>query len=173
MGQFFALGANPIMGMLNYANIWFAATLFSGLVFRGVDVIWPIRVLYYILPFKYLFGGIAWAIYKDAEYSGAEPCPVGMDCGGRTFYCPGDVTGGLQCWGRTGLEILSSGSYLYEVVSPTDYYLFYLSMLLAQAAVYKTLQFVVLYAKSMANQRAKPPQVARASDSKQGSRKSP
>jgi hypothetical protein len=156
------------MGMLNYANIWFAAALFCGLVFRGVDVIWPIHVLYYILPFKYLFGGVAWAIFKDAEYSGTEPCPNDFDCGGRDFYCPDDVTGGLQCWGRTGLEVLRSSSVLYEVVSPTNYYFFYLAMLLCQACIYKVLQFALLYTKSMANQRAKPPRLGSPSGSKRG-----
>jgi hypothetical protein len=62
MGQLLALGTNPIIGMLTYANLQFASTLFSGLVFRGADVIWPTRVLYYVLPFKYLMGGLTWAI---------------------------------------------------------------------------------------------------------------
>jgi len=157
MGQFFALGANPIMGMLNYANLWFASTLFSGLVFRGADVIWPIRLLYYILPFKYLFGGISWAVFKD-EYGvgGAEICDATVDGCERGFKCD-DPSGGLQCWGFTGPQILRSASFLYEVVSPTDYYAFYLSMLVAQACVYKVLQLILLHAKAMANQRAKPP----------------
>jgi len=152
MGQFLSLGRNPIMGMLNYVGIWFMATLFSGLVFRGEDVIWPIRLLYYVLPFKYLFGGMAWAVFTGATYSGAMPCSE--NCDGRPFTCDGD-TSGLQCWGVTGEQILRSGSYLYEVITPTDFYGFNVSMLVAQAVVFKLLSLTLLYIKSMANARAK------------------
>eukprot|EP00965_Chrysotila_dentata_P118893 3931538-Pleurochrysis_carterae.AAC.2 len=53
IAQFLSLMKNPLLGMLSFLNFWFTGILFTGLVFKGSDVIWPFRTLYYILPYKW------------------------------------------------------------------------------------------------------------------------
>ena len=159
--------------MLNYVNSWFAATLFTGLVFRPNDVIWPIRLLYYILPFKYLFNGLAWSLFHGTTYSGAQLCPTGdasldalyCPAGNPGFYCPAVYEGTLPpqaCWGRTGDQILKQGAVLYEVLDGDGYaevIAIDFAALFAQAVVYKLGATAMLYLKSMAHARAISPEM--------------
>ena len=174
---------NPILGMLLYLMNWFIALLFSGIIFRGEDVVWPLRALYYVYPLQYLMNSLSFLVMRDATYEGAVPCAIdplscpkvlydlsasgsaspqyGLPVWARAlatltlrhprpnhhppprprpihikyvgtphttphhttphrttlkgFYCPDDATGGLQCFGADGLDVLATLETNYEV----------------------------------------------------------
>ena len=54
VAQLFAVTtASPLLGMLNFVNVWFASFLFSGIMVPEDDVIWPFRIFCSILPLKW------------------------------------------------------------------------------------------------------------------------
>ena len=114
----YALTPNPILGLLQYCNFWITTFLFSGIMFRTEDVIWPFRVFAYISPLKYGVQSIAYNVLHVEEYSGAELCDVSPTCP-RGFFCPNVTALGL-CDGRTGLQVLDTLSTRFDVVSSQD-----------------------------------------------------
>merc|ERR1711966_456392 len=100
-----------------YVQMWSAGILFCGLVFKGNDVIWPFRVLYYVLPLRYMFNLAGYDLYMPTSYSGALSCVPGVEsvvtlsgnttCGANGFYCP-TATTSLECLGQTGQQVLDS-----------------------------------------------------------------
>merc|ERR1711988_985643 len=44
---------NPLLGMLNFMQLWFSAFLFGGFLLPGEDMYWPLKIFFYILPIKY------------------------------------------------------------------------------------------------------------------------
>lgn len=72
MAQLFSvLFANPLMGMLNFMNLWFAAFLFSGVMVAEKDVIWPFRVFTFIMPFKWGLRTMAYLDINSVTYVAA------------------------------------------------------------------------------------------------------
>ena len=103
---------NPILGMLAFLMYWTTSIVFCGLVFRGGDVIWPFRALYYVMPLRWLFNGLGYDLYTPSAYDGAEECVPGelvttdqgaATCAATGFYCT-DASQSLGCYGRTGSQ---------------------------------------------------------------------
>lgn len=107
--------ANPLMGMLNYMNLWFAGFLFAGVMVPEEDVIWPFRAFCYILPFRWGLTSMAFIEYKDATYGGAVLDPSVE----KGYTCPGDTTG-LACYGVTGTQVLDAIGANYKSISSED-----------------------------------------------------
>jgi len=168
IAQLFSLSPNPIMGMLSYVNVWSCSMVFTGLVFRGQDVIWPFRVLYYVLPLKWFFNALGYTIFEPSVYGGTTriPCPspsnmsLGMSPGAASgvevlggedlamspcFFCNG--TNSLGCFGESGEEILTSLNLNFETMSANDERGLDVGILLAFAVVAKLL-YVVGFIKS-------------------------
>ena len=105
---------NPILGMLAFLLYWTTSgILFCGLTVRGVDVIWPFRLLYYVTPLRWLFNGLGYDLYTPSTYDGAFECVPGENvetdqgiatCAATGFYCT-DASQSLGCYGRTGSQV--------------------------------------------------------------------
>ena len=126
--------------MLEYLNIWFLAFLFAGVVINPVKVIWPLRVLAYVFPFRWGFAAITYTEFYPTHWSGAISCPLGYErgefppgCGHNGTGCMGDVdSGGLfccsdiapkeaqLCHGHTGAQVLDSLHTAYKVCAVAD-----------------------------------------------------
>jgi len=155
MAQFFSLQKNPIVGMLLYVQMWSAGILFCGLVFKGEDVIWPFRLLYYILPLKYMFNAGGRDIFIPTTYAGALSCAAGVDtitttygtttCGADGFYCP-DSTTSLTCLGQTGAQVLDSLHHTYESVSSKDDRVIDIVIMLGIGCAFK-LMYIAVFAR--------------------------
>jgi hypothetical protein len=122
IAQAHSLMPNPLVGMLGFLNIWFTSFLFAGVLLPEEDVVWPLRAFVYVLPFRWGLSAMVHTEYiKAPDYSGAESCTPGVGvCGPKGFYCPGDKSGGLQCFGTTGAEVLDSIQVSYNAFSSTD-----------------------------------------------------
>jgi len=120
LAQLFSLQANPVLGMLNFVSAWSAGLLFCGLLFRGEDVIWPLRLFYYVLPLKWLFNSAAYDIFMPAVYHDAELCTPGLDplCTMNGFKCA-NLTA-INCFGHTGAQVLDTLHYSFPTLSSVD-----------------------------------------------------
>jgi len=120
---------NPVIGMLAFLMFWTASIVFCGLVFRGKDVIWPFRLMYYILPLRWVFNGVGWDIYTPESFSGASLCVPGTNytsntlsnlaCTQTGFYCD-DASSSFGCWGSTGSQVLTTLHLTYESLDASD-----------------------------------------------------
>jgi ABC-type multidrug transport system ATPase subunit len=143
LGQACALLRNPIIGILQFMNVWAGALIFTGLVFRGEDVIWPFRILIWLFPLRWLFNSAAYDIFVPAIYEGTLPCTYGSLVNTSTgpsmcfsdFYCP-DVPL-TQCAGRTGTVILKNLNRNYETLNDKDERGIDILIIIAIALVYK------------------------------------
>lgn len=58
---------NPLLGMLQYVNVWFASFLFCGLFLKIDAITWPFRIFSYILPFQYTLRTMAYVEYDVSK----------------------------------------------------------------------------------------------------------
>jgi len=104
-----------LLNMMDFANFWFASFLFCGMVLPQEDVIWPLRLLTYILPFKYWLRCCLWLIMVPQKFEGAE-----YDASATMgFVCGPDVSP-AACFGPTGCEALDTAHRLFDAMSCTD-----------------------------------------------------
>jgi ABC-type multidrug transport system ATPase subunit len=118
---------NPLLGMLCYLNLWFSSFLFAGVMIPVDDVLWPFRVMCYILPLKWAFSSIAYYDAIDSEYSGATLCTdtsqancffhgnrqPGWTCSSSASQ---PIDASAQCYGHTGWQVLDSLGTNYDVI---------------------------------------------------------
>lgn len=64
---------DPIMGMLNFMQFWFASFLFAGFLIPLRDMYWPFKLFYYIMPYQYYVRSVVYAIFIDADWSECDP----------------------------------------------------------------------------------------------------
>ena len=123
IAQLASIAPHFIMGVLNFQGLWFLGILVCGFVLSPADVVWPLRTLFYIIPYNYAFKAIFKAFWQVApDYSGAvlcnasDPlaaCPLG-------FTCPNASS--LQgCWGVTGDQIQRSAHVVYNGVDVREW----------------------------------------------------
>lgn len=65
---------NPIIGMLQFMSMWFSAFLFCGIFLPVDSIVWPFRILSYVLPYQYAFRSQIHAEFIDQTFSGAMLC---------------------------------------------------------------------------------------------------
>jgi ABC-type multidrug transport system ATPase subunit len=140
IAQLFAvLFSNPLLGMLQYVNIWFASFLFNG-IFLPVDQIpWPFRVFSYILPFLYSIRSMAYQEYAEGpDWGGAVLCDPVKDstCLPGGYKCPG-VSDVNACYGRTGVQVLDSIHNVFDTFNSNNTFNTDVAILIAIAIVCK------------------------------------
>ena len=118
VSQLTAVAPHFLIGMVNYQGYWFTCLMMAGIVVRPQDVVWPIRTLFYVLPFFHQFRALAkLALYAHdmPEFTGTVPCNASVPpCGPVGYACPDS---GI-CWGRTGPEIAISAHVSYDAIDP-------------------------------------------------------
>lgn len=116
-GQCLAVAnANPLLGMLNLMNFWFAAFLFCGMIIPEDDVIMPLRLLCSLSPMKWGISNIVYLEFSGTTWAGAEASALSP----YGFACTDPKLDPRACFGHTGDQILKSLSVAYSVVSPED-----------------------------------------------------
>jgi len=113
LALFYAMEDHPVVGLIQFINMWFTAMLMNGYMIPAKDIIWPLRTFTYALPLRWnnkaafvlLFG-------ETSYYSGAIEClSSNMSCP-RGFYCPGESS---WCYGYSGSQIMDSLQASFEV----------------------------------------------------------
>lgn len=114
---------DPIMGMLNFMNFWFAAFLFGGFLISLDDIPWPFKIFYYIMPYSYYIRSVMYAIFTETTW---DPCiqeenpeqPVCLDT-------------------TDGTAVLGGLSRVYPLMDTEDTFAEDIGILLALAVFYK------------------------------------
>ena len=112
---------NPLLGMLQYIQLWFASFLFCGIFLAINDITWPFRIFSYVLPYQWAFRSMMYQEFIDQTFSGASPCnpETDTDCNvalGRTG--PND---GWTCGNGVGLCVTAlNPMYILIYAFPFD-----------------------------------------------------
>ena len=125
---FSVMNDNPLMGMLNFMQIWFASFLFCGMMVPINDVVWPFRVFGYILPLKYALRSMVYEEFIDQNWHGAEICnpyPITADCyyyGNKLGPTDGWTCGANNevCYGAEGWQVLDQLGISFTMISSTN-----------------------------------------------------
>ena len=148
--------SNPLMGMLNFMQLWFSSFLFSGMFIKITDIVWPFRVFSYILPFRYAAQSLVYQEFIAKPFRGAELCdPADTGClshSGDTgvndgWQCPG-LSGDAVCYGREGWQVLDTVGQSYEIISSDNTTWMNVGILLAISAVARIIYVVLMLHKS-------------------------
>jgi len=84
----------------------------SGMFAAGDDILWPLRLFYYIFPSHWSAAAVTTSIYsRQDHFSGA------VDDGNGGFYCPDDPTG-AACYGITGTQVEYSLATRFTFLDP-------------------------------------------------------
>lgn len=139
--------ANPLLGMLQYVNLWFASFLFCGLFLPISDIIWPFRIFSYIMPYRYSFQAFAYQEFHGTTFAGAKPCTyTGTDdCLPDGYICDSGVE---TCYGYTGDQVLASINKTFQVINGNDNFGIYIGVLIAIAVCCKMFFIVMMYFKT-------------------------
>jgi ABC-type multidrug transport system ATPase subunit len=100
--QFFAVSfSNPLLGLLQVINLWFASFLFGGFLVPEADVPWPLRAFTYVSQIKWATKAAIFAELHDTTFDGAvldQNSTLGFTCLGST----------IECFGFTGDQVLAT-----------------------------------------------------------------
>ena len=148
---------NPLLGMLNLMQMWFASFLFAGIMIPQEDVIWPFRAFGYISPMKYALRTVVYTEFIDRTFDGAELCDPTTD---SNCYYSGSNTGADQgwtcganneaCFGKEGWQVLDQLHRSFDTISSKDEYWISCLFLICFAVVVKIAHFYVATQKANA-----------------------
>ncbi|CAM9382974.1 unnamed protein product, partial [Ectocarpus fasciculatus] len=118
---------NPLIGMLNFVQIWFGAFLFSGLMIPLSDVVWPFKVMGFIMPLKYALRSLIYNEFIDQDWKGAELCDPQSDANcfsvaDKQEADEGWTCGDLSnvCYGKEGWQVLHTLSNTFNSIEDED-----------------------------------------------------
>jgi len=120
---------NPLMGMMQYMSYWFSSFLYGGFLIPGSDMVWPLKVFFYIVPFKFGLRSMYYYDNIDATY---EACKDGELCFG----------------GKKGSDILEGVGEIYPLITNENTLAEDIAMLLGIGVVFKIIYIYMVYSKS-------------------------
>ncbi|CAB9505533.1 Putative white-brown complex homolog protein 30 [Seminavis robusta] len=111
VSEFFSiLFDDPILGMLQLMNFWFASFLFGGFVIPLDDMYYPWTIFYYIMPFSYF---VRSALYETLSHATFATCEVGT----QSAVCIQEETPGA---GVPGIEVLRAFERVMPIAEAED-----------------------------------------------------
>jgi len=121
------------------------------------DTVWPFRLLFYILPARWTFGGVASLLVRERDmYSGAQLNEMPSNSSDHrhaytyTYSCPGEDLA-AACFGATGFDVaLAVNAYGVDAVTPYMKFGAHVGWLCLMAAVARLIVLVLLVAKPWA-----------------------
>jgi hypothetical protein len=139
--------ANPIMGMMQFMNWWFASFLFGGIMIHKDDIVWPLKIFCWITPHTYAlrtlvnleFGG------DGQTYAGAVACvPGSAGCKAHAgdaegWRCPSPSIPPMLCYGETGDQVLDSLGANFQTIERSSTFWEDLAIVLGLGLVFKLL----------------------------------
>merc|ERR550534_1933560 len=137
IAEFFAVTTSHfLVGVQAFMGLWFAQFLFNGMLARDEHVIWPLKILCYILPLRYALKSMGYEEFIDSTFEGTERCNPMTDIGCKPagYMCKTEV-----CFGETGTEILDTLHLNFELFSSEDKTMECITYLLIFAATLKVL----------------------------------
>lgn len=123
---------DPILGMLQFMNLWFASFLFAGFLIPLRDMYWPLKIFYYTMPYQYYVRSILYTWFSNSTF---EPCLEGSI--------------GAVCENTSdGKEVLEGLSKIFPLISSENRVAEDIGILIAIAAFYKIVSIAGIMMKS-------------------------
>jgi hypothetical protein len=123
---------NGSHGMLYYMITWFIAFIFAGVLLPPDDMVWPFKLLYYILPFHYYLRSIVYSILIDVAF---EPCT--------------NTTTSAICTNTTsGADVLDELGKILPIFTSDDTVVKDIGIMIAIAGAFKVAHIFSLVVKS-------------------------
>jgi hypothetical protein len=149
--QLFAVSfRNPLLGLLQIINLWFASFLFAGFLVPEGDVPWPLRLFASISPLKWATKAAIFAEFHESTFTGAvlADSPTGFTCHSSS----------VECYGVTGEQVLTTmKSTAFKHLETESELAKDCSVLIAIAAVFKVGYFAVATVRCRSGQSVKAP----------------
>ena len=148
MAQFFSIMfANPLLGMLNFMNMWFSSFLFAGVMVPEEDVIWPFRAFTYMLPLRWALTSMALVDFRDTTFGGAVP-----DDSPKGFSCPEmSDSSRATCYGYAGVDVLETIGETYKSITSKNTVARDVAIIVLIALVFKLQYIALLFIKTKAS----------------------
>lgn len=148
---------NPLLGMLNFVQVWFGAFLFCGLMVPQSDVVWPFKIMGWIMPLKYALRSMTYQEFIDTDWRGAQLCTPGVDdnclsVDGRTgvnegWTCGDSADAQQACWGKEGWQVLESLGTNFTFLSDDNTFALDMIVLVSISIVVKIIHAYLLAKK--------------------------
>jgi ABC-type multidrug transport system ATPase subunit len=168
---------NLTVAMCSYAQYWFGSFLFMGLMLDLEEVIWPLRIFTYVMPFRWIYANLVYIQFAwfPQTFEGATVCAVGgnVSAASGCMYPNGNSVAGFSCGpigsysypclGFTGEEVLGSMYRLnYTVVKNENHVWRNIAIVFGMAIIHKIAHVLlfnrkVLQSSKMGIATAKPP----------------
>jgi hypothetical protein len=123
---------DPILGMLQFMNIWFASFLFGGFLIPLRDLYWPFKLFYYIMPFNYF---VRSSIYETFTATTFEACV-------------GSSTSAVCVDSTNGIDVLAGLSRIVPLFSTKNQTAKDVGVLIAIGAFYKIVYIIGVFYKT-------------------------
>eukprot|EP00616_Rhizochromulina_sp_CCMP1243_P005891 CAMPEP_0118998186 /NCGR_PEP_ID=MMETSP1173-20130426/62939_1 /TAXON_ID=1034831 /ORGANISM="Rhizochromulina marina cf, Strain CCMP1243" /LENGTH=888 /DNA_ID=CAMNT_0006949667 /DNA_START=69 /DNA_END=2736 /DNA_ORIENTATION=- len=128
---------NPLIGMMQYTSMWFSGFLFAGFLIPVEDMVWPLKIFFYIMPFRYALHSMNFLEFHDSFFHGFAEC----------------LSEGKEdeiCFGKNGRDVLRGVHDVFGVVNAKNTLGQDLGILLAIAAVWRVGYCFLVLTKSRA-----------------------
>jgi len=67
---------SPLVGMMQFVQMWFTGFIFAGFLIPGEDMVWPFKAFTWILPLRWTIRGMVYNEMIDGTY---EQCDLSSD----------------------------------------------------------------------------------------------
>jgi len=91
---------------------WFWSFLSSGFLIPPDDLVWPLKIFHYTLPFKYTLHSVIYNEFIDSTYPVCETPSDAQEC----LCC----TSNTLCHGTDGTSVLDSIGSVYSLINSKD-----------------------------------------------------
>ncbi|KAJ1458264.1 P-loop containing nucleoside triphosphate hydrolase protein [Pelagophyceae sp. CCMP2097] len=81
---------NPLLGMMNFMGVWFSGFLYGGFLIAGKDMVWPLKIFYYVMPLRYGVRSMVQTEFASRDFHRYRAC----------------VAKGGACYGKKGTDVL-------------------------------------------------------------------
>ncbi|KAJ1462981.1 P-loop containing nucleoside triphosphate hydrolase protein [Pelagophyceae sp. CCMP2097] len=133
---------NALLGVMAFMGFWLSALLFGGFLVPGKDMVWPLKIFYYITPSRYGVRSMVHTEFAHRNFNRHRAC----------------VAKGGLCYGKRGTDVLR---VIHETAFPdfdsASTYAEDLGALLGLALGFKLFYLVTSYRKSIQASRILPP----------------
>eukprot|EP00543_Licmophora_paradoxa_P010313 CAMPEP_0202476776 /NCGR_PEP_ID=MMETSP1360-20130828/93594_1 /ASSEMBLY_ACC=CAM_ASM_000848 /TAXON_ID=515479 /ORGANISM="Licmophora paradoxa, Strain CCMP2313" /LENGTH=637 /DNA_ID=CAMNT_0049103991 /DNA_START=32 /DNA_END=1945 /DNA_ORIENTATION=- len=129
---FAVLFDDPIIGMLQFMNLWFATFLFAGFLIAVDDLYWPFKLFHYVLPFGYYVRSLMYTLFTEIEWDS----------------CTDPTTSAVCAASGEGIDVLEGLGRVFPVIEVDNYVAQDIGTLLAIAFFFKIVSIVAIIYKT-------------------------
>merc|ERR1712137_193205 len=129
---FAVLFDDPIIGMLQFMNLWFGTFLFAGFLIPLRDMYWPFELFHYVLPFSYYVRSFMYTIFTEATWE----------------TCTESATSAICVDSTDGKDVLDGLSRVFPLIESENKVALDIGIMIAIAVFFKIVSIVAIIYKT-------------------------